>query len=102
MIGVREREQCRDQVVLATKFRFASGRRLPQERGSRYRILRWVERARSRLRTDRIDLYQIHMQDLTPDEDETPRAPRRPGDVPARRALHRLSNYAAYRLTDSL
>ena len=41
---------------------------------SRYRILRTVEDSLRRLKTDRIDLYQIHMQDIDTPEEETLRA----------------------------
>jgi aryl-alcohol dehydrogenase-like predicted oxidoreductase len=53
------------------------------------------------LRTDRIDLYQIHMQDITVPEEETLRA--LDDLVRAGKILHAgCSNYAAYRLTDAL
>src|SRR5438067_6815106 len=59
----------RERVVLMTKCRFpilpASGARpLPNEWGlSRKAILRACEDSLQRLRTDYIDLYQVHMQD---------------------------------------
>src|SRR6202020_3300414 len=53
-----------------------------------------------RLRTDRIDLYEIHMQDLETTEEETRRA--LDALVRAGKVLYLgASNYAAYRLTDS-
>lgn len=67
----------RDQVVLATKFgsdlRGANG---PDwgARGSRRYIRRAVERSLRRLRTDWIDLYQIHYPDPITPIDETLRA----------------------------
>src|SRR3954468_10989158 len=54
----------REKIVLATKgrFRMAPG---PNGTGtSRMRILRAIEASLTRLGTDRIDLYQIHMQDI--------------------------------------
>jgi aryl-alcohol dehydrogenase-like predicted oxidoreductase len=73
----------------------------PNRRGaSRYRIVRCVEDSLRRLGTDRIDLYQIHMQDITVDEEETLRALDdlvRQGKV----LYIGASNYAAYRLTNS-
>ncbi len=91
----------RDQVVLATKFRFVMGDGPNRSGASRYRIMRCVDDSLRRLRTDRIDLYQIHMQDLAVDEDETLRA--LDDLVRAGKVLYfGCSNYAAYRLGDSL
>jgi len=54
-----------------------------------------------RLKTDRIDLYQIHMQDITVPEEETLRA--LDDLVRAGKILYiGCSNYAAYRLMSSL
>ena len=64
----------RDRVVLATKFRFRMGEGPNSTGASRYRIVRTVEESLRRLRTDRIDLYQIHMQDIETPEEETLRA----------------------------
>lgn len=92
--------KARDRVILATKFRFrmASG---PNAIGaSRYHIVRAVEDSLRRLQTDRIDLYQIHMQDIETPEDETLRA--LDDLVRAGKVLYLgASNYTAYRLTDS-
>jgi aryl-alcohol dehydrogenase-like predicted oxidoreductase len=91
----------RDRVVLATKFRFRMGEGPNSTGASRYRIVRTVEDSLRRLRTDRIDLYQIHMQDLDTPEEETLRA--LDDLVRAGKVLYLgASNYAAYRLTDSL
>jgi aryl-alcohol dehydrogenase-like predicted oxidoreductase len=96
---LNERKQ-RDQVVLATKMRF---RMRPDANGtgaSRYRIRETVEASLRRLQTDRIDLYQIHMQDSDTPEEETLRALDdlvRQGKV----LYIGASNYAAYRLADS-
>jgi aryl-alcohol dehydrogenase-like predicted oxidoreductase len=68
---------------------------------SRYRIMRAVEDSLRRLQTDRIELYQIHMQDNDVPEAETLRALDdlvRQGKV----LYVGASNYAAYRLVDSL
>lgn len=95
-----EQEKKRDQVVLATKFRF---RMQPGPNGtgaSRRRIMQTAEASLRRLKTDRIDLYQIHMQDLDTPEEETLRALDdlvRQGKV----LYIGASNYAAYRLADS-
>ncbi|HRG97677.1 MAG TPA: aldo/keto reductase [Polyangiaceae bacterium] len=90
----------RDRVVLATKFRFRMGEGPNSTGASRYRIVRTVEDSLRRLRTDRIDLYQIHMQDIDTPEEETLRA--LDDLVHAGKVLYLgASNYAAYRLTDS-
>ncbi len=91
----------RDKVVLATKFRFTMGETANKSGASRYRIVRCVEDSLRRLQTDRIDLYQIHMQDVTTPEEETVRA--LDDLVRAGKVVYLgASNYAAYRLADSL
>jgi aryl-alcohol dehydrogenase-like predicted oxidoreductase len=91
----------RDQTVLATKFRFGMGTGPNDRGGSRYHLTRAVEDSLHRLQTDRIDLYQIHMQDLDTPEEETLRA--LDDLVRAGKVLYiGASNYAAYRLADSL
>jgi aryl-alcohol dehydrogenase-like predicted oxidoreductase len=91
----------RDDVVLATKCRFGMGPG-PNDRGaSRYHIKRAVEGSLERLGTDRIDLYQIHMQDAKTPEEEVVRALdelTREGKI----VYFGASNYAAYRLVESL
>lgn len=90
----------RDDVVLATKFRFKMGEPPNNTGASRHRIMRCVEDSLRRLKTDRIDLYQIHMQDITCPEEETLRALDdlvRQGKV----LYIGASNYAAYRLANS-
>jgi aryl-alcohol dehydrogenase-like predicted oxidoreductase len=90
----------RDRVVLATKFRFRMGEGPNSTGASRYRIVRTVEDSLRRLKTDRIDLYQIHMQDIDTPEEETLRA--LDDLVSAGKVIYLgASNYAAYRLTDS-
>ncbi len=64
----------RDKVVLATKVTAPMGR-MPNERGSsRYHIMRQCEESLKRLRTDRIDLYQLHTMDLSTPLEESMRA----------------------------
>lgn len=60
----------RERVVLATKVRFPMGSG-PNDAGlSRYHIIAECEASLRRLRTDRIDLYQVHQWDgLTPLEE---------------------------------
>ncbi len=91
----------RDEVVLATKFRFRMGKGPNGSGASRYHIRAAVEESLRRLKTDRIDLYQVHMQDIDTPEEETLRALDdlvRQGKV----LYIGASNYAAYRLVDSL
>jgi aryl-alcohol dehydrogenase-like predicted oxidoreductase len=90
----------RDKLVLATKFRFRMGEGPNASGASRYKIVRAVEDSLRRLRTDRIDLYQIHMQDIDTPEEETLHA--LDDLVHAGKVLYLgASNYAAYRLADS-
>lgn len=96
-----EREGRRNEVVLATKFRFTMGDGPNKSGASRYRIKSCVEASLKRLKTDHIDLYQIHMQDIETPEDETLRALEdlvRQGKV----LYIGCSNYAAYRLMNAL
>ncbi|MBZ0121426.1 MAG: aldo/keto reductase [Sandaracinaceae bacterium] len=91
----------RDDVILATKFRFRMAEGPNGTGASRLRIMRCVEDSLRRLRTDRIDLYQIHMQDLEVPEQEILRAL---DDLVRQGKVLYLgcSNYAAYRLMESL
>jgi aryl-alcohol dehydrogenase-like predicted oxidoreductase len=96
-----EKNGRRDEVVLATKFRFSMGDGPNRSGASRYRITRCAEASLRRLKTDRIDLYQIHMQDIDTPEDELLRA--LDDLVSSGKVLYiGCSNYAAYRLMDSL
>lgn len=90
----------RDEVVLATKFRFRMGAGPNSTGAARYRIVKTVEDSLRRLGTDRIDLYQIHMQDIDTPEDETLRAL---DDLVRQGKVLYLgcSNYAAYRMVHS-
>jgi aryl-alcohol dehydrogenase-like predicted oxidoreductase len=90
----------RDEVVLATKFRFTMGDGPNRSGGQRYRLVKTVEDSLRRLKTDRIDLYQIHMQDVTTPEEETLRA--LDDLIRAGKVLYvGCSNYAAYRMAES-
>jgi aryl-alcohol dehydrogenase-like predicted oxidoreductase len=66
-------EGLRDRVVLATKGRFKMGEGPNDLGASRYHILNAVEASLRRLRTDHIDLYQIHAWDETTPVEETMR-----------------------------
>jgi aryl-alcohol dehydrogenase-like predicted oxidoreductase len=61
----------RDQVVLATKAHAAMGSDPNMAGNSRRWLVREVEASLRRLRTDYIDLYQIHRPDPATDIDET-------------------------------
>src|SRR5688572_16626151 len=94
-------EKKRDKVVLATKFRFRMSEGPNGTGGSRYHIMRAVEGSLKRLGTDRIDLYQIHMQDIDTPEEETLRA--LDDLIHQGKVLYiGASNYAAYRLVESV
>ncbi len=96
-----QRENRRNDVVLATKFRFTMGEGPNRSGASRYRIVRCVEESLKRLKTDRIDLYQIHMQDIDTPEEETLRA--LDDLIHQGKVLYiGCSNYAAYRLMSAL
>jgi len=93
----------RDRVVLATKCRFpTSEAATSNEIGlSRLSILRNCEASLRRLQTDRIDLYQVHMQDARVPVEETLSAL----DDLIRQGKVRYtgcSNFTGYRLTESL
>ena len=91
----------RDEVVLATKFRFTMDDRPNGGGASRRHIVEACEASLERLQTDYIDLYQIHMQDIETPEEETLRAL----DDLVRSGKVRYigcSNYAAYRMMQSL
>jgi aryl-alcohol dehydrogenase-like predicted oxidoreductase len=61
----------RDSVVLATKFHAPMGADPNMGGNSRRWIVREVEESLRRLRTDWIDLYQVHRPDPTCDVDDT-------------------------------
>jgi predicted oxidoreductase len=61
----------RDNVVLATKFSRPTGTDPNQQGTSRRWIMTAVENSLRRLRTDHIDLYQVHRLDPDTDVEET-------------------------------
>lgn len=91
----------RNDIVVATKLRFRMWDGPNGAGSSRYRIVRCVEDSLRRLNTDRIELLQLHMQDVEVEEEETLRAL---DDLVRQGKVLYLgcSNYTAYRLTESL
>jgi aryl-alcohol dehydrogenase-like predicted oxidoreductase len=67
----RALEGRRDEVVLATKVHFPMGEGPNHSGNSRRWIVRAVEQSLTRLRTDWIDLYQVHRPDPDTDVEET-------------------------------
>jgi len=54
----------RERMIIATKVRFPIGEKGPNDEGlSRYHIIRECENSLRRLKTDHIDLYQVHEWD---------------------------------------
>jgi aryl-alcohol dehydrogenase-like predicted oxidoreductase len=93
--------QNRNRIVIATKGRFRMDAGPNGTGASRMRIQRAIDASLTRLGTDRIDLYQIHMQDLRTPEEELLRA--LDDAVRAGKIVYLgASNYAAYRLMESL
>jgi aryl-alcohol dehydrogenase-like predicted oxidoreductase len=64
----------RDQVVLASKAYFPTGKDVNARGSSRYHLVRAVEASLRRLRTDRIDLFYLHRFDERTALDESLRA----------------------------
>ncbi len=61
----------RDDVVIATKVRLNTGEGPNKEGLSRYHVMSQIRKSLKRLRTDRIDLYQIHRWDYDTPIEET-------------------------------
>ena len=92
---------CRDEVILATKAYFPSGKG-PNDRGtSRYHLVRAVEASLRRLGTDRVDLFYLHRFDDRTALDETLRAV--DDLVRAGKILYpAVSNFAAWQVAKAL
>jgi aryl-alcohol dehydrogenase-like predicted oxidoreductase len=91
----------RDELVIASKAYFPTGKG-PNARGSsRYHLVRAVEASLRRLATDRIDLYYLHRFDDVTDLDETLRAI--DDLVRAGKILYpACSNFAAWQVAQAL
>ncbi len=91
----------RDDVVLASKMRFRMSDSPNGTGASRLRIQKAIDASLVRLGTDRIDLYQIHMQDVATPDEEILRA--LDDAIRAGKLVYiGCSNYAAYRLVGAL
>ena len=91
----------RDEVLLATKARFATGPG-PNDAGlSRHHLIEACNASLRRLRTDRIDLYQLHEWDGTTPLEETLHALQHLLDTGKVRYVG-CSNYAAWQVMKAL
>jgi aryl-alcohol dehydrogenase-like predicted oxidoreductase len=92
--------QRRQNVILATKFGLATGESVQERGASREWIVRAVEASLRRLRTDYIDLYQVHTPDPKTPIEETLRAlDDLVGAGKVRWVGH--SNFAAWQIVDA-
>jgi aryl-alcohol dehydrogenase-like predicted oxidoreductase len=94
-------QECRDEIVLATKVHGKTGPDINDGGLSRRHIIRAVEASLRRLKTDRIDIYYIHNLDPDTPMEETLRAfddLQRQGKIlyPA------VSNWAAWQIAKAL
>ena len=101
IIGEALTDGRRDRVLLATKVRFPRGTG-PNDRGlSRWHIIRECENSLKRMKTDHIDLYQVHEWDGETPLEETVEAL----DTLVRQGKVRYlgcSNYSAWHLMKAL
>ena len=90
----------RHEIVLATKFHAPVGPGVNDGGQSRYHVYRALESSLRRLRTDHIDLYQVHAFDPVTPLEETLRALRALDDLVRQGKIRYLgcSNYAAWQL----
>lgn len=94
-------EGIRDEIVLSTKFRLPMDENINHSGATRVNIIREVEASLQRLKTDYIDLYQVHSWDPYTPLEETLRAL----DDLVRQGKVRyigLSNYMAWQAATAL
>lgn len=91
----------REQVVLATKGRSATGDGPNQSGGSRLNMLRALDASLKRLNTDHVDIYYLHTPDYATPIEETLRAM---DDMVRSGKVHYIacSNFRAWRLMEAL
>jgi len=100
VLGRLMREE-RDQIVVASKAYFPTGRGANDVGSSRYHLVRAVEASLRRLATDRIDLYYLHRFDDVTALDETLRGLE--DLVRAGKILYpACSNFAAWQVAHAL
>jgi aryl-alcohol dehydrogenase-like predicted oxidoreductase len=100
VLGRLMREE-RDQIVVASKAYFPTGRGANDRGSSRYHLVRAVEASLRRLATDRIDLYYLHRFDDVTALDETLRG--LDDLVRAGKILYpACSNFAAWQVAHAL
>ena len=100
VLGRLMREE-RDQIVVASKAYFPTGRGANDRGSSRYHLVRSVEASLRRLATDRIDLYYLHRFDDATALDETLRGLE--DLVRAGKILYpACSNFAAWQVAHAL
>jgi aryl-alcohol dehydrogenase-like predicted oxidoreductase len=101
MILGRLMADCRDELVITSKFRFSMGEGPNQSGASRRHIMASVEASLKRLNTDRIDLYFIHGFDPNTPLQSTLRAL---SDLVAQGKIlyPAVSNFAAWQIAKAL
>ena len=92
---------CRDEMVLATKVFYPTGKDINARGLSRRHIMLEVEKSLRRLKTDRIDFYFVHLFDQNTPMEETLRAL---DDLQAQGKIlySAVSNWAAWQIAKAL
>lgn len=93
--------ECRDEVVLASKVYFPTGKDINASGATRYHLVRALDGSLQRLHTDYIDLYFVHRFDDTTPLEETLRA--LDDQVRSGKVLYiGASNFAAWQVAKAL